>query len=46
MFGFFLFAAQRKEFFFDGLENSEKRSHNCVGLGGICRVSTFLFSIP
>jgi alkyl sulfatase BDS1-like metallo-beta-lactamase superfamily hydrolase len=30
----FLFAAQLKEFVFDGLKKSEQRSHKCVELGG------------
>jgi hypothetical protein len=30
----FLFAAQPKEFFLDGLKNLEKRSHKCVELRG------------
>jgi hypothetical protein len=38
----FLFAAQPKEFFLDGLKKLEQRSHNCVELRrGICRVNTF-----
>jgi hypothetical protein len=28
----FLFAAQLKEFFLDGLKKLEQRSHKCVGL--------------
>jgi hypothetical protein len=35
----FLFAAQPKEFFLDGLKKLEQRSHKCVELrGGICYV--------
>jgi hypothetical protein len=30
----FPFAAQPKEFFFDGLKNLEQRSHKCVELRG------------
>jgi hypothetical protein len=30
----FLFAAQPKEFFFDGLKELEQRSHMCVELRG------------
>jgi hypothetical protein len=30
----FLFAAQPKEFFLDGLKKLEKRSHKCVELRG------------
>jgi hypothetical protein len=30
----FLFAAQPKEFFFDGLKKLEQRSHKCVELKG------------
>jgi hypothetical protein len=30
----FLFAAQRKEFFLDGLKKLEQRSHKCVELRG------------
>jgi hypothetical protein len=42
-FGIFLFAAQRKEFFLDGLKKLVQRSHKRVELrGGICRVNTFL----
>jgi hypothetical protein len=38
----FLFVAQPKEFFLDGLKKLEQRSHKCVELrGGICRVNTF-----
>jgi hypothetical protein len=29
-----LFAAQPKEFFFDGLKNLEQRNHKCVELRG------------
>jgi hypothetical protein len=37
----FLFAAQPKEFFFDGLKKLEQRSHKCVELkGGICTMNT------
>jgi hypothetical protein len=32
VFPIFLFAAQPKEFFFDGLKKSEQRSHKCVEL--------------
>jgi hypothetical protein len=40
----FLFAAQPKEFFLDGLKKLEQRSHKCVELGGeICK---YIFSIP
>jgi hypothetical protein len=41
----FLFVAQPKEFFLDGLKKLEQRSHKCVELsGGICRVNTFFQS--
>jgi hypothetical protein len=44
-FPIFLFAAQPKEFFLDGLKKLEQRSHKCVELrGGICRVNTFFQS--
>jgi hypothetical protein len=33
-FPIFLFAAQPKEFFFDGLKKLEQRSHKCVELRG------------
>jgi hypothetical protein len=33
-FPIFLFAAQRKEFFLDGLNKLEQRSHKCVELRG------------
>jgi hypothetical protein len=33
-FPIFLFAAQQKEFFLDGLKKSEQRSHKCVELRG------------
>jgi hypothetical protein len=33
-FPIFLFAAQPKEFFLDGLMKSEQRSHKCVELRG------------
>jgi hypothetical protein len=37
----FLFEAQPKKFFLDGLKKLEQRSHKCVELrGGICRVNT------
>jgi hypothetical protein len=39
-----LFAAQRKEFFLDGLNKLEQRSHKCVELRGKY-VNTF-FSFP
>jgi hypothetical protein len=44
-FPIFLFAAQPKEFFLDGLKKLEERSHKCVELraGGICK---YIFSIP
>jgi hypothetical protein len=32
--GIFLFAAQPKEFFLDGLKKLEQRSHKCVQLRG------------
>jgi hypothetical protein len=32
LFPIFLFAAQRKEFFLDGLKKLEQRSHKCVEL--------------
>jgi hypothetical protein len=39
----FLFAAQPKQFFLDGLKKLEQRSHKCVELReGICRVNTFV----
>jgi hypothetical protein len=38
LFPIFLFAAQQKEFFLDGLKNLE---HKCGAQGGICRVNTF-----
>jgi hypothetical protein len=34
LFPLFLFAAKRKEFFFDGLKKLEQRSHKCVELRG------------
>jgi hypothetical protein len=34
LFPIFLFAAQRKEFFLDGLKKLEQRSHKCVELKG------------
>jgi hypothetical protein len=34
LFPIFVFAAQPKEFFLDGLKKLEQRSHKCVGLGG------------
>jgi hypothetical protein len=38
----FLFTAQPKEFFLDGLKKLEQRSHKCVELRrGICRVNIF-----
>jgi hypothetical protein len=38
----FLLAAQRKEFFLDGLKKLEQRSHKLFGVqGGICRVNAF-----
>jgi hypothetical protein len=37
----FLFAAQAKEFFLDGLKKLEQRSHKCVELGGICKYIFF-----
>jgi hypothetical protein len=33
-FSYFLFAAQPKEFFFDGLKKLEQRNHKCVELRG------------
>jgi hypothetical protein len=33
-FPIFLFAAQRKEFYLDGLKKLEQRSHKCVDLRG------------
>jgi hypothetical protein len=33
-FSIFLFAAQPKEFFLDGLKKLEQRSHKCVELRG------------
>jgi hypothetical protein len=43
LFSIFLFAAQSKEFFLDGLMKLEQRSHKCVELrgGGIFRLNTF-----
>jgi hypothetical protein len=38
------FAAQPKEFFLDGLNKLEQRSHKCGAQGGICRVNTFFQS--
>jgi hypothetical protein len=35
-FPIFLFAAQPKEFFMDGLKKLEQRSHKCVELRGEC----------
>jgi hypothetical protein len=40
----FLFAAQPKEFFLDGLKKLEQRSHKCGAQRGICRVNTFFQS--
>jgi hypothetical protein len=41
----FLFAAQPKELYLDGLNRLEQRSHKCVELkGGIYRVNTFFQS--
>jgi hypothetical protein len=40
----FVFAAQPKEFYLDGLKKLEQRSHKCVELGGIYRVNTFFQS--
>jgi hypothetical protein len=34
LFPIFLFAAQQKEFFLDGLKKLEQRSHTCVELMG------------
>jgi hypothetical protein len=34
LFPVFLFSAQPKEFFLDGLKNLEQRSHTCVELRG------------
>jgi hypothetical protein len=34
-FPIFLFAAQPKEFFLDGLKKLEQRSHKCVELKGV-----------
>jgi hypothetical protein len=34
LFPIFLFAAQPKEFFLDGLKNLEQQSHKCVELRG------------
>jgi hypothetical protein len=34
LFPIFLFAAQPKEFFLDGLKKLEQRSHKCVEVGG------------
>jgi hypothetical protein len=44
LFPVFLFAAQPKEFFLDGLKKLEQRSHKFVELRGICRVNTFFFN--
>jgi hypothetical protein len=45
LFPIFLFAAQPKEYFLDGLKTLEQRSHKCVELmGEICRVNTFFFN--
>jgi hypothetical protein len=45
LFPIFLFAAQPKEFFFDGLKKLEQQSHKCVWRsGGICGVNTFFFN--
>jgi hypothetical protein len=45
-FHIFLFAAQPKEFFLDGLKKFEQRSYKCVGgSGGICRVNTFFYPV-
>jgi hypothetical protein len=43
----FLFAAQPKEFFLDGLKKLEQRSHKCVELrGGICKhIFTILYLV-
>jgi hypothetical protein len=41
-FPIFLFAAQPKEFFLDGLNKLEQRSHKCVELKGEY-VNTFFF---
>jgi hypothetical protein len=41
----FLFAAQPKEFFLDGLKKLEQQRHKRVELRrGICRVNTFFFN--
>jgi hypothetical protein len=40
----FLFAAQPKEFFLEGLQKLEQRSHKRVELRGECRVNTFFHS--
>jgi hypothetical protein len=39
LFPIFLFAAQPKEFFLDGLKKIEQRSQVCGAQGGICRVN-------
>jgi hypothetical protein len=45
LFPIFLFAAQPKEFFLDGLKKVEQGSHKCVELSGeICRVNTIFFN--
>jgi hypothetical protein len=41
----FLFAAQPKEFFLDGLKKLEQRSHKCVELRREY-VDKYMFSIP
>jgi hypothetical protein len=45
VFPIFLFAAQPKEFFLDGLKKLEQRSHKCVELRGEY-VEQIYFSIP
>jgi hypothetical protein len=45
LFPIFLFAAQPKEFFLDGLKKLEQKSHMFVELrGGICRVQISFFN--
>jgi hypothetical protein len=42
---FFLFGAQPKDFFLDGLNKLEQQSHKRGGQGGMCTVYTFFQSI-
>jgi hypothetical protein len=45
LFSTFLFAAQPKEFFLDGLKKLEQQSHKCVWSSGrMCKLNTFFQS--